>query len=89
MSLRNAEPLSEVSAIDRIELLVSGVVQVRVARRVLRGADTVAVSYHRYTLTEESVVEEVNPAVRRICEAFWTSGLVTRLRAEPPEAVRG
>jgi len=74
--------LEEVIAVDKIEVLESGHVQVRVAHRVLKDGVQIAARYQRHVLTPGDDLTAEDPKVRAVAEAAWREH-TTNGAAEP------
>jgi hypothetical protein len=74
--------LTETKVIDKIELLESGVVQVREATRILKDGEQIAQTYHRWTLAPGQDVSDQPANVQSICQAAWTPEIIAAYEAQ-------
>jgi hypothetical protein len=74
--------LTETKVIDKIELLESGVVQVREATRILKDGEQIAQTYHRWTLAPGQDVSDQPANVQSICQAAWTPEIIAAYQAQ-------
>jgi predicted component of type VI protein secretion system len=58
--------------IDKIEVLESGVIQVRQATRVLEDGEVLSTSYHRHVLEKNANLTNEDPKVVAIATAAWS-----------------
>ena len=63
--------LTKETVVDKIEVLESGVVQVRTAVRVLEDGEVLSSSYHRHTLEPGADLTNEDPKVAAIATAVW------------------
>lgn len=68
--------LTERSAIDKIEVLENGIIQVRRADIVERDGVEIAKSYHRWTLTPGQDLTDQEQRVVDVANAVWTAEVV-------------
>jgi len=68
--------LTERSAIDKIEVLENGIIQVRRADIVERDGVEIAKSYHRWTLTPGQDLTGQEQRVIDVATAVWTAEVV-------------
>ena len=68
--------LTERSAIDKIEVLENGIIQVRRADIVERDGLEIAKSYHRWTLTPGQDLTGQEQRVIDVAIAVWTADVV-------------
>lgn len=73
--------LTEQTLIDRIEVLESGIVQVRQATRVMRDGEQIAQTYERWVLSPGDDVSGQPENVRRVCGAVWTDEVIAQYLA--------
>lgn len=73
--------LTEQSVADKIEVLESGVVQVRVANRVLRDGEVIATTFHRHVIAPGQDYSAEDARVKAICKSTHTAGVVTAYKA--------
>jgi hypothetical protein len=64
--------LTKETVIDKIEVLESGVIQVRSAIRVLEDGAVLSSSYHRHVLQPGDNLTNEDPKVQAIAAAAWS-----------------
>jgi hypothetical protein len=69
--------LTKETVVDKIEVLESGVVQVRTAVRVLEDGEVLSSSFNRHVLTPGSDISNEDAKVVAIANATWTPEVVT------------
>jgi hypothetical protein len=74
--------LTEIKLIDKIEVVESGVVQVREVNRVLKDGGEIARNYHRWTLAPGQDVSDQAANVQAICQAAWTPEVIAAYQAQ-------
>lgn len=67
--------------VDRIEVLESGIVQVRTATRILEDGVLLSVSYHRHTVPPGTDLSKEVPRVAAVCEAVHTKDVIKDYRS--------
>jgi hypothetical protein len=78
--------LSEVSVVDKIEVLLAGQIQVRTRNQVLRDGEEIAATYHRHVVNPGDDVTNEDPRVAAIAAATWTEEVVAAYQASLPTA---
>lgn len=78
--------LTERSAIDKIEVLENGIIQVRRADIVERDGLEIAKSYHRWTLTPGQDLTGQEQRVIDVATAVWTAEVVATYTANISQA---
>ena len=78
--------LSEVSVVDKIEVLLAGQIQVRTRNQVLRDGVEIAATYHRHVLAPGDDLTNEDPRVAAIASATWTEEVVAAYQASLPTA---
>jgi hypothetical protein len=68
--------LSEVSVIDKIEVLLHGQIQVRVRNQILKDGKEIAATFSRHCLCPGEDLSGQDPKVVAIAEATWTPEVV-------------
>lgn len=63
--------LTKETVVDKIEVLESNTIQVRVATRVLEDGEVLSQSYHRHTLEPGADLTNEDPKVVAIANAAW------------------
>ena len=77
--------LTERSAIDKIEVLENGIIQIRQANIVERDGVEIAKSYHRWTLTPGQDISDQEQRVKDIANAVWIPEVVAAYLASLPK----
>jgi len=57
--------------IDKIEVVVNDIVQVRQATTILEDGVELSKSYHRWTLNKGDDISEQDAKVQAVCNAVW------------------
>ena len=73
--------LSEVSVVDKIEVLLAGQIQVRTRNQVLKDGTEIAATYHRHVLSPGDDVSNEDPRVAAIAAATWTEEVIAAYQA--------
>jgi urease accessory protein UreE len=73
--------LSEVSVVDKIEVLLAGQIQVRTRNQVLRDGEEIAATYHRHVVNPGDDLTNEDPRVAAIAAATWTEEVVAAYQA--------
>ena len=74
--------LTETKVIDKIEVLESGVVQVREATRILKDGEQIAQTFHRWSLTPGQDISDQASNVQAIANAAWTPEVIAAYQAQ-------
>lgn len=74
--------LSKEVVIDKIEVVESGIIQVRQATRIIENGAQLSQSYHRWSLTPGQDVTDQPANVQAICAAAWTPAVITAYQAQ-------
>ena len=74
--------LASTNTIDRIEVLENGVVQVRQAQVITDSGNEIARNFSRWVLTPGEDVSTQDAKVKAICEAVWTSDVISAYQAQ-------
>ena len=74
--------LASTITIDRIEVLENGVVQVRQAQVITDYGNEIARNFSRWVLTPGEDVSTQDAKVKAICEAVWTSDVISAYQAQ-------
>lgn len=74
--------LSETQVVDKIEVVEDGVVQVRVANRVLKNGEVIAQGYERFTVAPGRATQDMDARVVAICAAVHTPDVIAAYEAE-------
>jgi hypothetical protein len=73
--------LTETKAIDKIEVVEKGIVQVREATTIMRDGQEIAKTYHRWSFTPGSDVSAMPANVQAIAQAAWTPEVIAAYQA--------
>jgi hypothetical protein len=76
--------LSEVSVVDKIEVLLNGIIQVRTRNQVLKDGVEIAATYHRHVLAPGDDLTNEDPRVAAIATTTWTEEVVAAYQASIP-----
>lgn len=68
--------LEENSIIDRIEVVQSGILQIRQRNQVLKDGQEIAATFHRSTLCPGDDLTGQDPRVVAVANAVWTEEVV-------------
>jgi len=74
--------LASNTIIDKIEVLENGVVQVRQAQVITDSGNEIARNFSRWVLTPGEDVSTQDAKVKAICEAVWTSDVISAYQAQ-------
>ena len=69
-------------AIDKIEVLENGTIQVRQITRIVEDGTELSAAYQRWTLTPSGDLTGQEPKVIAIANAVWTPEVVSAYQAE-------
>ena len=79
--------LSEVSVVDKIEVLLQGQIQVRTRNQVLKDGTEIAATYHRHVINPGDHTANEDPRVAAIAAATWTEEVVAAYEASKVSVV--
>jgi hypothetical protein len=68
--------LTKETAVDKIEVLENGTLQVRTATRVLEDGEVLSQSFHRHTLAPGDDTSNEDAKVVAIATATWTADVI-------------
>ena len=74
--------LASNTIIDKIEVLENGVVQVRQAQVITDSGNEIARNFSRWVLTPGEDVSTQDAKVQAICNAVWTSDVISAYQAQ-------
>ena len=74
--------LASTTVIDKVEVLENGVVQVRQAQVITDSGNEIARNFSRWVLTPGEDVSTQDAKVKAICEAVWTSDVISAYQAQ-------
>lgn len=63
-------------AIDKIEALENGVIQVRQVLRIIEDNTELSRSYHRWVLSPGQSITDQDNRVQAVCNAVWTPEVI-------------
>jgi hypothetical protein len=73
--------LTETKAIDKIEVVVLGNLQVREVTTILRDGEEIAKTYHRWSFAPGDDVSAMPANVRAIAAVAWTAEVIASYKA--------
>ena len=73
--------LEKVTVVDRIEVVESGVVQVRVCTRIMEDGKQISGTFHRHVVAPGDDYSNEDARVKAICAATHTAAVVTAYKA--------
>lgn len=73
--------LEKVVVVDRIEVLESGVVQVRTATKIMEDGVQISGSFHRHVVAPGDDYAAEDARVKAICKATHTAAVVSAYKA--------
>ena len=73
--------LEKVTVVDRIEVVESGVVQVRVCTRIMEDGKQISGTFHRHVVAPGDDYSSEDARVKAICKATHTATVVTAYKA--------
>ena len=76
--------LEKVTVVDRIEVVESGVVQVRTATRILEDGKQISGTFHRHIVVPGQDYSAEDARVQAICAATHTAEVVAAYQASLP-----
>jgi hypothetical protein len=68
-------------AVDRIEVVEDGCVQVRQVTRIIEDGVELSKSYHRWILVPGQNIADQEPRVQAVCNAVWTPEVIAAYQA--------
>ena len=74
--------LTQVSVIDRIEVVENGILQIRQRNDIQDGGNTIASNFHRWTLTPGQDTTGQDARVVAIAAATWTPEVIAAYEAQ-------
>jgi hypothetical protein len=69
-------------AIDKIEVLENGSIQVRQITRIVEDGSVLSESYQRWALSPSDDIADQDAKVQAICKAAWTKDVVDAFKAQ-------
>ena len=73
--------LTESKAIDKIEIVGLGNIQIREATTIMRDGEEIAKTYHRWSFEPGADVSEMPANVQAIAAAAWTPEVIAAYQA--------
>ena len=73
--------LEKVTVVDRIEVVESGVVQVRVCTRIMEDGKQISGTFHRHVVAPGDDYSKQDARVKAICAATHTAGVIAAYKA--------
>jgi hypothetical protein len=73
--------LEKVTVVDRIEVVESGVVQVRTATRILEDGKQISGTFHRHVVAPGDDYSAEDARVQAICAAMHTADVIAAYKA--------
>ena len=73
--------LEKIEVVDRIEVVESGVVQVRTKTAILEDGQQISGTYHRHVVAPGDDYSAEDARVKAICKATHTAAVVTAYKA--------
>jgi hypothetical protein len=74
--------LTKEQAIDKIEIMENGILQVRQVTRILEDGNQLSSSYHRWSFIPGSDVSDQPGNVQAIAAAVWTEEVIAAYQAQ-------
>lgn len=74
-------PLTETKAIDRVEVVGLGHLQVREATTIMRDGEQIAKTFHRWSFAPGSDVSAMPSNVQAVAAAAWTPEVIAAYQA--------
>ena len=81
--------LTKEQAIDKVEVVENGTIQVRQVTRIMEDGKELSSSYHRWSFAPGSDISEMPANVQAIATAAWTPEVVAAYEAQVASQVRG
>lgn len=73
--------LEKIEIVDRIEVLESGVIQVRTATKIMEDGTQISGSFHRHVVAPGDDYAAEDARVKAICKATHTAAVVSAYKA--------
>jgi len=77
--------LTKEQAIDKIEIVENGILQVREITRIMEDGKQLSSSYHRWSFAPGSDVSSMPANVQAIAAAAWTTEVIAAYEAQVAE----
>jgi hypothetical protein len=73
--------LTEKTLVDKVEIVINNIIQVRTATTVERDGTEIAKTYHRHSLSPGDDVSNEDPKIQAIANAIWTEEVIAAYQA--------
>ena len=73
--------LEKIEVVDRIEVVESGVVQVRICTRIMEDGKQISGNFHRHVVAPGDDYSAEDARVQAICAAVHTAGVIAAYEA--------
>ena len=77
--------LEKQESYSKIEVLESGVVQLRKTTKVLDDGEVISQAHHRSVVTPLDDISDLPDNVQAVCNAFWTDELIANFQSQQNE----
>jgi len=74
--------LEKVQIVDRIEVVESGVVQVRIKTAIMEDGEQISGTFHRHVVAPGDDYSNEDAKVQAICSAVHTAGVIAAYQAK-------
>jgi len=74
--------IEKLVVIDQIEVLETGIVQVRQATKIMEDGKEIGKNYHRHVLSPGDSLEGQDEKVQRIARAVWTPEVIAAYKVQ-------
>lgn len=79
--------LEKVSAVDKVEVLENGNIQVRTATKIVEDGEVISTQFHRHVLSPADDLTGQDARVVAIAQATWTPEVIAAYQAQVAEQV--
>jgi hypothetical protein len=80
--------LEKIEVVDRIEVLESGVIQVRTATKIMEDGKAISSTFHRHVVAPGDDYSKEDARVQAICAATHTQDVIDAYAAAQPVIVQ-
>lgn len=77
--------LEKLEVVDRIEVLESGLIQVRTATKIMEDGKQISATFHRHVIAPGDDYSAEAERVKAICAATHTQDVIAAYKASQPE----
>ena len=77
--------LEKQESYSKIEVLESGVVQLRLTTKVLDDGEVISQAHHRSVVTPLDDITSLPQSVQDVCNAYWTEELIANFQSQQNE----